>query len=457
MLRKMLLCVVFSLASAAAHAQALTVLAAKAALEGALGELRAALTDATNDLRSLGNSLQANAQNVVQDVDRMLGSKMNLAFDRLDAAELRLMEDVQALTRQVQGATLQVVQRAGEEARRSIVEADIAAYNASYSLPCRSAPPRVLASFPARLVARRSSPVLQLRGNFLRQGTLSAVINGRPARILERLDTALSVEVPAEVVQAVADAEVLASVVINGLERVERAPRLWGLMGCAETRALVAEKPMALSVIEPPYQVQVEGTVRYEYTASRDVTEPEQEFSRTGSDRCDDNSRADEQWCVAGGTLAGVQVSDVRTNCNSGYEGNLPSGERCVLVRGRVAGCGAVRGPFNAWLGCKGRGWLKYKIQLVRREPFQAMSADAHIDRKADPGVWSFAFDLPSSTGLTAAQPRYNLTVRLMQGKRTVTMHALTHANPNAGPVTSRVQGGVLAVEVDASAPVERR
>ena len=439
----------FMCVSVPAWAQALTVLAAKSALEGAIAELRKALADTTNDLRSLGNSLQANAQNVVLDVDRTLGSKINLTFDRLDATELRLMEDVQALTKQVQTATSQIVSKAGDQARMTIVEADIAAYNASYSLPCRSAPPRVVASFPARLTARRTAATLQLKGNFLRQGNVSVTVNDRPARVVERLDTSLTVELPPELVSSVKDDEVIASATVSGLERIERAPRLWGLLGCGESRSVVSEKPIGLSIIEPPYFLSLAGTLRYEYTASRDVVESEQSFSRTGSNQCDDNSRADEQWCVSSGTLANVQVRDVGANCNSGYEGTTPSGDRCVLVRGKVAGCGADRGPFNTWLGCRGRGWLNYKIQLTRRETFQTTTADSQVTRTGAPGTWSFAVDMPNPAGLTNPLARYNVTVNLMQGRKVVSTYAITHANPNVGPITSRVNGGVLAVEAD--------
>lgn len=433
-----------------AWAQALTILAAKSALEGAIAELRKALADTTNDLRSLGNSLQANAQNVVLDVDRTLGSKINLTFDRLDATELRLMEDVQALTKQVQTATSQIVSKAGDEARKTIVEADIAAYNASYSLPCRSAPPRVVASFPARLTARRSAATLQLKGNFLRQGNVSVTVNDRPARVVERLDTSLTVELPSELIDAVKDDELIASATVSGLERIERATRLWGLFGCGESRSVVSEKPIGLSIIEPPYFLSMVGTVRYEYTATRDVVEPEQQFSRTGSDRCDDNSRADEQWCVSSGTLANVQVRDIGANCNSGWEGTVPSGDRCVLSRGKVAGCGANRDPIaRTWLGCKGRGWLNYKIQLTRRETFQNATADSQVTRTGAPGTWSFAVDMPNHAGLTSPLARYNVMVNLMQGKKFVSTYAITHANPNVGPITSRVNGGVLAVEAD--------
>lgn len=83
----------------------MTVLGVKEALEGAITEFRKVLAEATNDLQSLGNSLQAKAQNVVMDIDRSLGSKINLTFDRLDATEQRLIEDAQALTSQMEKAT----------------------------------------------------------------------------------------------------------------------------------------------------------------------------------------------------------------------------------------------------------------------------------------------------------------------------------------------------------------
>lgn len=255
-------------------------------------------------------------------------------------------------------------------------------------------------------------------------------------------------------VNSVKDDEVIASATVNGLERIERAPRLWGLFGCGESRSVVSEKPIGLSIIEPPYYLSMVGTLRYDHTATRDVVEPEQQFSRTGSDLCDDNSRADEEWCVNAGTLANVQVRDINWNCHSGYEGTVPSGDRCVLVRGKVAGCGANRGPFRTWLGCNGRGWLNYKIQLTRRETFQSSTQDSQVTRTGAPGTWSFAVDMPNPAGLTSPLPRYNVSLNLMQGRKVISTFAITHANPNIGPVTSRVNGGVLAIEAD---PTELR
>ncbi len=433
-----------------AHAQAaaLTGMAVKGALEGALASFQQAMLSATQDLQSLGNSLQSNAQNVILDIDRTLGSKINLTFDRLDASELRFISDAQALTRQVNDATSKLIAKAGDEARTTIVAADIAAYNASYSLPCRDATPRVLATFPARLIAKKSTPVIEMRGNFLRQGDLKVFINDRPAKLVERIDTSMKVEIPATVIDSVVDDEILASVSVDGLEKINRNPRVWGLFGCGEKRSIVSEKPLALTVVEPPFHYTFDGSAMYEHTASRDVPEATQQFSRTGNDRCDDSSRADQQWCVSTGTLAAANVSNVGANCSSGWEGTVPSGDRCVLARGFVGGCGANRGPFNTWLGCRGRGWLNYQIQLIRRETYQSNSATTLITKTGAPNTASFTFDVPVPAGLINPQPRYSVTARLMQGKKIIQEMAVSHAAPNSGTITSRLSGGVLGIDV---------
>lgn len=436
--------------NASAQAGALTVLAVKSALQESIQSLREALAQTTNDLQSLGNSLQANAQNVLLDVDRTLGSKLQYTFDRLDASELRLAEDAQALTRQVRQATQMVVAKAGDEARKTLVEADIAAYNTSYSLPCRDARPRVLASFPARLLAGRDSPKLTVRGNFLRQGGEPEVtVNGTRARIVERLDNALSVEIPQAVMQSAVDDERLISVKVARLEEIKRSLWAWGLLGCHERTAVVDAVPIALSVLEPPVRYALAGTTSLEYTAFREVAEPSQKFENTGSGQCDDNYRVDRQWCVTGpGTLAKANVRVESANCSSSFEGTTPSGDRCILASGKVAGCGAVRGPFNAWLGCKGRGWLVYHVTLVRNEPYQVTSEPTAVSKQGRASELSFAFDMPAYAGMTNPQPRYTLQVDKLKGKRFEESFTVSHANPNAGPVTSRVSGGVLAVEI---------
>ena len=448
---KLILLSILLCTASGAHAQGVvTALAVKSALEGVISEFRKAAMEATQDLQSLGNSLQANAQNVIQDIDRTLGSKINLTFDRLDATELRLVEDAQALTKQMQTATSQLLAKAGDEARATIVQADIAAYSASYSLPCRDAKPRLVASFPARFVAKRTTPVMSLKGNFLRQGTLRATVNGKTAKIVQRLDSEVSVAIPDEIINGIGDDEIILSTAIEGFEEIERSLWAWGLLGCHESRKTTNQAPIGFSVLEPPFSYSVEGTVKLTYNAFREVPEASQHFSNTGSDQCDDSYRVDQQWCVQGpGTLLRAIVSNVGPNCNSGFEGTVPSGDRCVLARGKVGGCGANRGPFNTWLGCKGRGWLNYDIQLIRSEPYQTESPVQVVNQVGKPGTKSFNIVLPSSANLNNPVPWYALTVKVNQGKKTIHTFAISQANPNTGPVSSRANGGLLAVDVN--------
>jgi hypothetical protein len=402
-------------------------------------------------VQSIGNSLQANAQNVIKDIDTLLGKKLSYTFDRLDATELRLVEDAQALTAQTKKATTDVLGKAGDEARKTIVDADIAAYNAMYALPCRDAPPRVVASFPARLTSGASAPILTLRGNFLRQGAAPFIkVNGVNARIIERLDSAISLEIPSQVMSSARDMEVIVSAVVDGLEEISRSLWAWGLFGCHESKSIVQAKPIGLSVLEPPVRYNVVGTTKYSYTAYREVAEPVQQFANTGSSQCDDNYRVDQQWCISGsGTISRADVAVTSANCNSGFEGTVPSGDRCVLARGKVAGCGADRDPvFHTWLGCKGRGWLKYNITLIRREPYEAETTEAMISKAGIAGERSFSFNMPPAVGLDSVSARYQVQIQAAKGSRIITTVSLSHANPTTGLYSSRVNGGVLSIEV---------
>ena len=440
----------FFLSPVKSNSAALTVLSVKAALEGAIESIRDTLSQTTNDMQSLGNSLQANAQNVLSDIDRMLGDKLSYTFDKLDQTELQLVEDAQRLTAQITKSAILLSKNVGDEARKSIVEADIMAYNASYSLPCRDAKPRVLASFPARFTQGRDTPILTLCGNFLRQGDNPiASVNGVSARVIERIDTQMTIEIPKEIQNKAIDREEIISVAISGLSEISRSLELWGLLGCHESEKMVSSKPIGLTIMEPPIHYELVGNSKYEYTAFREVAEPTQTFENIGSNKCNDNYRVDRQWCITGqGTFVRANVRVTSVNCNSGFEGTVPSGDRCVLARGKVGGCGANIGPFNTWLGCRGRGWLKYSISLVRREPYQTETAQSNINKVGVPGEFSFNFNLPSISGLNNPMPRYNLTIIEKQGNKTNKTISVSHANPNTDAVTTRVNGGVLSVEI---------
>jgi hypothetical protein len=63
-------------------------------------------------------------------------------------------------------------------------------------------------------------------------------------------------------------------------------------------------------------------------------------------------------------------------------------------------------------------------------------------------GQKSFSIPLEAPPGLAAASPWYALNVNQHQGRKVLQTFAISHANPNVGPVTSRVNNGLLAVEI---------
>lgn len=434
------------------QSQALTVLAVKSALESALEGFRDAASQLTHDMQSLGNSLQANAQNVIRDLDDLLEDNIELTFEELDDFELRLVEDAQNLTALVERSTLLVLEEAGNQARQTIVEADILAYNTSYSLPCRSSVPRVLSSSPETIELPSEATTVRLQGNFLRQGgDIRVSFDGEEARVVERLDTAISAEIPESLRSSTLETTRIVSVSVDGLTAINRSLRLggalWGIFGCSERETEVEVEPLAALTGMPTITYNVSGSLITTHLVETVSGEAPQRFENTGNNRCDDYYRVDRQWCLAGeGSIADVQVTDRDFNCRSSFEGVTPSGDRCVLVRATVGGCGADRGPFNTWLGCRGRGWGKYTIQLFRRSDTREVAGTNPISVDGVPGQRTFSFDFPA--GGRGTEWQYQLQIDQMRGTTLIERLELSHANPNAGVVSTRSADGTLSVEI---------
>ncbi len=433
-------------APASAQGALLTGAGVAAALSAAIDRFRAAIAQAGDEVRSAGNSLQANAQNVLQDLNNALKDRMGQAITALEAQERRLAEDAEALTKQLEQATERVAAKAGEEARRTIVEADIAAYNTMYSLPCRDQRPRVVAAFPGEIITAQSEPILTLRGNYFDQGaSVAANVGGRPATVVERLATSLRVRLPDEVAPASLDMPRTVSVEVTGLQTKDRT--LWFGLACREREVPAAGVAAALT-IEPQITHGVQGTMRTFHMVEHQTPEASRNFSREGSDKCDDSFPVTVNWCsentAAVSTRAALKVNSA--NCGSGIQSSNPSGPRCVVVDARVQGCGATPGPFDAWLGCKGRGWLDYDITLTTttRDSQLAGARDVTVEPSVAQRSWSWRFP----EGKIEPRHEYEITVVRTQGKLELGRWTVSGANPNAGPIKSRVADGALAVEL---------
>ena len=436
-----------SIVHRSANAQgALTVGAVSLALSAALDQFKQVISQAGDEFRSLGNSLQANAQNVIEDINTDLKDRLNQTFDKLDQEELRFVQDAQSLTRQIQRATELVIAKAGSEARQTISEADITAYDTLYSLPCRSQRPRIVASFPQTLVATLDSPIVTLRGDYLTSGpSLKMTLDGKDLQVLERLDHSIKVRLPES---AIAQAEIdtkLVSIQISGLESIDK--KLWFGLACREKRSSLDLQAAAVT-LEPPIKYALMGDIRSTQETRTVVTEPPVHFGRTGSDHCDDNFDVSMQFCTAKTdaveTTGTLNVKSA--NCGSDASGPQPSGPRCVMVPGHVQGCGANRGPFSTWLGCKGRGWIDYDVTLNVTTKTRTDGGASHFEVAPSIAERAWSFPLPAA----GSDPvfSYTATVKRTKGATLLDQWTLSSASPNAGPLSSRVDGHALAIKL---------
>lgn len=236
------------------------------------------------------------------------------------------------------------------------------------------------------------------------------------------------------------------SVAVAGLTSITRSISFFGL-SCRE-RSAAQGAVLAAVVIEPQVTHSLTGRLVATHLVTRETTEPPQNFSGLGSDKCDDGFRVDRQWCVPdeGAVTTRAEVRVNSANCRSGFEGVVPSGPRCVLARGVIGGCGADRGPFNVWLGCKGRGWLDYDITLSKS--VQTREEAGRADVRAEPSVAQRSWSFPFPAGSEAPEHTYEVTIARTKVSRVLETPVLTHANPNSGPFASRVASGTLAVEI---------
>lgn len=432
---------------APASAQGLVTAAVVASgLVAAIDGLKAAIAQAGDEFRATGNSLQANAQSVLLDLNTALKDRMNQAVTALDAQERRLAEDAEALTRQVTRATQLIIAGAGEEARRTIADADILAYNTLYSLPCRSQRPRVVAAFPGEIIVAQSEALLTLRGNFLDQGSnVTARIGDHQAEIVERLATTIRIRIPGAVAPPSVDSIRTVSVSVAGLEAKNRS--LWVGLICREQERRI-DPVLAALTIKPQITHSVRGTLRTLHMVETQVVEPQAAYGRMGSDRCEDDFPVSTTYCTTRENAVGAvaRFSVESANCGSGVESVQASGPRCSIINGRIKACGANR-IGTAWAGCKGRGWLNYNVNLEITTSSRVPAGTSEIIVEPSVAERSWVWRFPG--GQTQPTYEYEVTVVRSQGTTELGRWTLSGANPNSGPFKSRVADGALAVEIE--------
>ncbi|WHO38520.1 IPT/TIG domain-containing protein [Sphingobium sp. AP49] len=425
-----------------AHAQGevATIGAVSVALSQALNGFKSTLETMGGEMKGVGNSLQANAQNVLADLDKAIAGNINLTFDKLDTQQQALYRDAQALTKQLAKATMEVTNNAGSQARLTIADADILAYNTTYSLPCRTQTPRIVMVTPDAIRVGRDTPEVTVKGNFLDQAPDGAVtIGGQPAQILARSANEMRLAIPPSVAAAV---KTRGSVAISIAAQERRKKMI--LLFCNTSTVPVTLQ--AWTLLLPKRTFSLTGWMQP--TSLKTETRKEKhEFNSGKPGDCDANVDVSQNVCAPmGWTVAAItNFSVTGKNCGSNAGPASISGARCVNVPGRVRGCG-YRGiePFR---DCKGRGWVNWKMKTTLTHDVRApMPRQSFTISSSDQASWSF----PYATNVQLREPEwtYGAHVDVIEGDQKYG-YEISHAQQVVGPVKGRLVDGILGITVD--------
>lgn len=440
---------------APAAAAALTVMAVRQALVSAIGRLDTALANAADNVKAVGNSLEGNARGVVSDIDQRLGNKLTYTFDRLDKTERQLMEDAEALVGQLDSSTRAVIELSAAEASRVLGDADIVAYNALYSLPCRSQTPRIVYVTPEVVYEAYTVPEIALRGNFLDLGPEPRVtVGGRPATVLARSANALRLTLPKAVAQGVRSSHSVS--VRFRPTALEKSCHLWGLIPWSRSREL--DRDLSASVLlQPRTTARVTAKVTPLVTRRETLSTTYELNDGTGDD-CGRNFDATKVWCLpdawGGRLVSGAPYSNPgihSQNCNSGVTATSLAGDRCVKVEARIGGCGWNEFPFGI-RECKGRGWLHYSITLNGEREVPVDGAASELVAQGVVPVRT-NFLLPYQGDLAGQVPqgwRYSARIDFYRGdpKNPIRTVDISDTDPTVGGIVSRMDNARLAIDL---------
>lgn len=421
----------------------LTIGAVRSLLSETLEQFKGVIETAGAEIKGVGNSLQANAQNVIKDIDDLFEDNLNLTFEKMDETQRNLFRDAQALTTKMQIAAVTIATVGGAEARKTIHEADITAYNTTYSLPCRSQVPRFVFSEPEDIRAGEEGTSVTIRGNFLDTGKEpSFTVGEHELSVVSRSANEIRLSLPDEVIKAITSkTELSIKAQLNYQKKT-----FWYLF-CYDREVKQDKLSSASVTVLPARTIDVTGWIQPTVIDREERTIPHNvDLGRPGD--CGVNIDASRQVCSADDwKVAGfTEFAIVSADCGSNAGPPQISGDRCVNVPGRIRGCGYDR-VLGQNVNCRGRGWLHWRMKIQEYREFRAARQRFEIEETGTE-KFSFTFTYPENAQvMNSPQWTYHAKIKIFEGGNTEE-YEISQANENTGPVSGRLVDGTLSVAI---------
>lgn len=449
-----------------------TVGAVMSGLKDVIGELSHLAETVGGEAKSAIQQAQQSASQLVSELDHKFGERQAKLVRDLDAAERRTLEDAIHVIEHSRRAAEQIAEGAFQNARETLYETDIVAYNAIHDLPCGKKAPRLVYGKPLQFriwkdsnlavdpsagngtfnPAERKEAYITVRGNYLAFGQPAVTVRVGSGASHSAQITGLNHNGFVAIVPPAA------------MEELEQIPRPTPL----EVKASIPSCPKAGGgpVESQAVPITVLPSLTYDVAATiRPWAElPTFGSTNTGfseSTGCDDRPIDKTQTFSVGppALVVGWALSLRSLNGNSSVSPPQRSGDYSVKVPARLAGKG------KTWYGeCKGRGWIDYTLRIDWKTYAATALLASTQTRRISSTQTDYLFDYPHQfpADYRDLQCKYYVRVKIDEGEQTVSDVELNEINPNAttpfGPIATRtdIQTCKVTVTVPAALRVAR-
>lgn len=354
---------------AAGPADLLTVGAIALALNDAINQLQGLLESASADAMAVGESLEGNAHGVLAD----LQGKLNYQISQLHKEDQLLVNNAQELIKEMNIAATQLALKATDDAKLSMYNADILAYETSQGIPCQPHLGRLLYGTTGvdghlfKFIYGIDDPEIRVYGNWLQLQKAPVVTvhsdenkTETPTQIESINDQYFLVKLPDSILSSTQQPDHL-FITTTPAECIPHALGRSSISDLQKTTVVMDLVPRDI------FDVEVDISPTAEVGA--DTWDWGQSFYLYRND-CSGSERADRDYCLPDAVesqfVADNPWSVVKTTANCGSDIDRINSDgpidnaTCMTVHAFVQGCG------TSWFGlnCNGHGWLGYNLSM---------------------------------------------------------------------------------------------